>query len=363
MDVSIEPAFCALSSRPLGMNDDQRWRNESSWWSGEHGEPVPDTELAFRLAVQFSCFALHSIPCFWKEDKKPTLTAIEDGRLISLSMDDWFELYGLLMCARSGPCNERWSFWCEEAKLKWEAWQTAGQLHREDAKVQFYEAVTSLPGHPQSSSTNLVPHTLCSSVFKRAASSSSGSCDKALEVTSSIWGAPPYLGVVPCVAQPPMALPMQASQVLPKPTGGFSSFVGRWRTVRTHNMDQYLKRLGVPAIQRSVAVIFNPMPVYHEVDGRLSISMATPLGQRIECLDLQVAQLDMDPQGRRFLKTVQWQGDKLVSTFRSRDEPPLSGDIVTERWIDDKGQLVQVTSFENISFTRHFMRLDAQRMH
>jgi hypothetical protein len=67
-----------------------------------------------------------------------------------------------------------------------------------------------------------------------------------------------------------------------------------------------------------------------------------------------------DPQGRNFSKVVRWRGHLLVSTFRSTDDPSsplaLKGDIVTQRWLDDRGDMRQLTTYDGVSFSRHFQR-------
>jgi hypothetical protein len=70
--------------------------------------------------------------------------------------------------------------------------------------------------------------------------------------------------------------------------------------------------------------------------------MASPVGRRIERLDLSRVIEETDPQGRRFSKRTTWRGDRLVSVLRSVDDPPLRSEVVTERWIDGNGQLIQV---------------------
>ena len=84
--------------------------------------------------------------------------------------------------------------------------------------------------------------------------------------------------------------------------------------------------------------------------------MATPLGARVEWLHpTGPPELDRDPQGRHFTKTVAWEGETLVSTFKSRD----IDDIVTRRWIERQGStecLLQETCFQGVPFTRRFER-------
>ena len=48
-----------------------------------------------------------------------------------------------------------------------------------------------------------------------------------------------------------------------------------------------------------------------------------------------------------------------MSTFRSTDEPPLKSDIVTERYLDERGDLQQLTTFDGVAFRRVFRREEA----
>ena len=110
---------------------------------------------------------------------------------------------------------------------------------------------------------------------------------------------------------------------------------------------------------RSSAQAFTPHPHYYVEGERLCISMSTPLGTRTEWLHpYGPAESDTDPQGHQFLKTVAWEGHRLVSTFRCKE----IADVVTTRWIeadaDGSEMLYQETAWEGVRFTRHFRRLD-----
>ena len=84
--------------------------------------------------------------------------------------------------------------------------------------------------------------------------------------------------------------------------------------------------------------------------------MSTPIGARTEWLHPNgPPEQDRDPAGRVFAKTVHWDGEKLVSTFRC-DE---ISDVVTRRYLEDEDGatvLVQETAFEDYAFTRRFVR-------
>ena len=102
---------------------------------------------------------------------------------------------------------------------------------------------------------------------------------------------------------------------------------------------------------------FNPQPQYMVDRGKLCISRSTPLGTRTEWLHPNgPPEKDKDPQGHTFVKTVRWEGPKLVSTFRSEE----ISDVVTTRWIEEEDVLVQETVFEGVRFMRRFKRIEEE---
>ena len=119
-------------------------------------------------------------------------------------------------------------------------------------------------------------------------------------------------------------------------------------------MDAYLVKFGVGLARRQFAKAWTPQPWYHVARGRLCITMPTPLGTRVEWLHPGgPPEIDRDPAGHVFTKTVAWDGAALVSTFKSEE---LS-DVVTRRWVERHGsteRLLQETTFEGVSFTRTF---------
>ena len=139
------------------------------------------------------------------------------------------------------------------------------------------------------------------------------------------------------------------------------SFVGSWRCTSTDGMDAYLQYLGVNSFSRALAVSIVPTPRISLEHRRLQIATDTPVGGRVEWLNVDAVEADSDPQGRSFSKVVAWRGNVLVSSFTCTDKPSsllaLRSNIVTERWLDDSGRLHQLTTYESASFRRLYERV------
>jgi hypothetical protein len=181
-----------------------------------------------------------------------------------------------------------------------------------------------------------------------------------------LWSITTWDSAAPA-AEPPAAAEVIAAALKPPlklrneiEMRSLEGFAGCWRCACTEGMDDYLRHLGVNAFSRTLATSIVPVPTIDVVDGRLRITTETPFGSRVEWLNLHAVEADTDPQGRNFSKVVRWRGHLLVSTFRSTDDPSsplaLKGDIVTQRWLDDRGDMRQLTTYDGVSFSRHFQR-------
>ena len=181
-----------------------------------------------------------------------------------------------------------------------------------------------------------------------------------------LWSITTWDSAAPA-AEPPAAAEVIAAALKPPlklrneiAMRSLEGFAGCWRCACTEGMDDYLRHLGVNAFSRTLATSIVPVPTIDVVDGRLRITTETPFGSRVEWLNLHAVEADTDPQGRNFSKVVRWRGHLLVSTFRSTDDPSsplaLKGDIVTQRWLDDRGDMRQLTTYDGVSFSRHFQR-------
>ena len=88
--------------------------------------------------------------------------------------------------------------------------------------------------------------------------------------------------------------------------------------------------------------------------------MPTPLGTRVEWLHPNgPSEQETDPQGHNFMKTITWEDETLVSTFTC----DTISDVVTTRrieWRRGGDMLVQTTSWEDVSFTRRFQRVEEE---
>ena len=89
------------------------------------------------------------------------------------------------------------------------------------------------------------------------------------------------------------------------------------------------------------------------VDGVLQVVTPTPIGDRLETFKLGESEVDVDPDGNKFLKNSVWRGSTLVTT--ATDANGVKPPFVTERWVAPKtGQLMQASSHDGASFTRIF---------
>lgn len=155
---------------------------------------------------------------------------------------------------------------------------------------------------------------------------------------------------------------LEDAQLADRRAQNLSCFCGQWQHHQTENMDAYLQAFGVGLLRRKAAMAFTPSPRYHVEHGKLCITMSTPLGTRVEWLQpYGPPECDVDPAGHHFEKTVAWKGEALVSTFKSKE----ISDVITRRHIEPapegtgaRWMLVQATSFEGVTFTRCFLRVE-----
>ena len=320
--------------------------------SGGHGGCSSSEECReFERAVEYATAAIEQATCL--VSSKATLTCVDARGELSLSFDDWFKLRGLQLCARFGRCDEKWPPWFDYKALRhWQAWRKQGDLAPSEARRRFVQAVATLPGYADRGGSSSVP---CWVVVSPCA----GPCHiNILDICAIRFERPP--------PRTPTLEEGEASRrraLLRKPQfrgkpGTLESFRGRWVHKRTEGMDEYLQAFGVGLLRRKAATAFVPQPQYFVDRSRLCVSMTTPIGTRIEWLHPNgPPERDYDPQGHSFVKTVHWEGPKLVSTFRSE----AIADVVTSRWIEDAADgpmLVQETAFEGVSFTRWFLRME-----
>ena len=325
----------------------------------------------FDEAVKWTVDALQAAACLDEQTEAvaPAQTVIDDtGRLVSLAYKDWFELRGLQLCARFGPCWDEWPPWFDvRAKRQWEAWRAQGALSAVEARREFVQAVAALPGRQLSIALQLLKKRVhpcvrgmlaCSDVVRDLMMP----CLTAEDALSTERNARHH-GDERLDERLHERLHERLDERLARQEapGTLRSFVGRWSCVRTTGLDEYLKHMGVSLVARIGAKAFRPNPVVALVDGHLVITMSTPLGERVERLNLQQTETEVDPEGRPFSKSVDWRGATLVSVARSLGEPPLSDDITTERWLDERGRLVQLTSFDGRTFRREFERVHEDR--
>lgn len=131
-------------------------------------------------------------------------------------------------------------------------------------------------------------------------------------------------------------------------------FCGGWQNTEIEGLEDYLKHLGVGWAKRKVALSFKPEASWAVVDGVLQVVTPTPIGDRLETFRLGQSEVDVDPDGNKFWKRSEWQGDKLVTT--ATDASGVKPPFVTERWLEPKtGWLKQVSSHDGVSFTRIFV--------
>lgn len=284
------------------------------------------------------------------DDPESMVTGFDEKRSeVTLSYDDWFLLRGLLLCARFGACTERWPPWFNRvAKRHWLAWKSQGKLSPAEARRRFVAKVSEMPG--------------AADILRRG-----GSFDACWTLICPVPGGThlpcsgfSLAGLVAIRFVQPTRTPTleeaeasRRKKLMTTPLSGhgkagtLEGFAGQWRHVETVNMEEYLQAFGVGIFGRKAAVAFTPEPYYHVVrNDRLCITMTTPLGSRVEWLIPDgPPERDRDPAGNNFTKTCMWEGEHLVSLFKSKEG---LADIVTRRWVDEKpnGQqeLIQVGS-------------------
>jgi hypothetical protein len=326
-----------------------------------------DEREDFEHAVLFASHAIEEAACLNAPDT--AVTGTDALGELSLSYDDWFRLRGLLLCSRFGACEEkygspRWFDW-KAAKHR-RAWQAQGRLPIAEARRRFCVEVSKLPGFPGFGHSSAACLTIV--------------CPFALPCVGARSASPPLqrfelslLGLIMLRFQPPQPqalifedaeasrrrlLAARHQQLQRGPPGTLESFVGRWRHLRTDGLDEYLRAFGVSFTRRSIAKAYAPSPHFCVEGARLCISTASPIGKYLEWLHPGGAPThETDPEGHAFRKTVSWDGERLVSTFKSDD----ISDVVTTRWIELQRQgsiaiMVQETRWEGVSFTRRFQR-------
>ena len=79
--------------------------------------------------------------------------------------------------------------------------------------------------------------------------------------------------------------------------------------------------------------------------------MSTPIGDRLERFPLDSEVEDVDPvNGTAFVKRSFWEDGTLVTT--ARDPSGKKADFVTKRFVNEKGQLVQINEHGGVSMQR-----------
>jgi hypothetical protein len=74
-----------------------------------------------------------------------------------------------------------------------------------------------------------------------------------------------------------------------------AQFVGAWRNTQIHDLEPYLKHLGVGWAKRKIATAFRPEPSFAVVDNVLQVLMPSPIGDRLERFPLDEEVPDTDP--------------------------------------------------------------------
>ena len=83
--------------------------------------------------------------------------------------------------------------------------------------------------------------------------------------------------------------------------------------------------------------------------------MPSPIGERLERFPLDADVADADPiTGAPWRKRSSWSGGVLTTV--ASDVAGAQEDIVTSRYIDDEGRLIQTTRHGSASFVRVFAR-------
>ena len=220
---------------------------------GEHMMGDPKYASAASEHQQFEQHVLYVMPALERaseqlDDPDSMRTAFDTARCeIMLSHDDWFQLRGLLLCARFGSCTERWPPWFNRtAKRHWLAWKAQGSLVPSEARRRFISKVNDLPGY-----TDL-----------RAMHHAFDACwtinlPVALPLPCMSAGFS-ICGLVAFRCSPaPMPTPTleeaeaaRRKSLLTRPMkrgspGTLDGFCGQWRHLRTENMDAYLRAFGV----------------------------------------------------------------------------------------------------------------------
>ena len=224
----------------------------SSSNGGSSSRSVYDNRREFERAVNYATPAIEEAMCLASPEAAATVRTCVDARgELTLSYDDWFKLRGLLLCARFGACEEKWPPYYDNRALRhWQAWKAQGSLPAKEARQQFVQAVTKMPGYAE-----------------HGAAYAPIACF--IVVCPCAW--PCRLNICGIVAirfeRPPPRTPtleeaeasrrraLQKLQGTRGPPGTLESFVGRWRHLQTEGIDEYLKAFGVGVIRRKAAKV------------------------------------------------------------------------------------------------------------
>jgi len=318
---------------------------------------TPDITKQFMKVEKLAHTSLEKAECLSHMHEK-SVSGVHEGRIV-LSKRDWFELYGLHKVATAGKCKEGpppW--WTHKPRWKWQAWKAQGDLSPMDAKAKFVTHMRGVPGFelPTEDSDEWL-----STIF---------SCSAWFPCFDGQPGAPSGLASaqsratpLPCLQPSPQrAAPLSGSSVLdstsvarPSPSAVVSEILGGWVQLHVQGLEPYLKRLGVGWPQRQAALSFKPKQSWAMENGKLKMSMASPMGERHEYFPFEGAAEEKDLQGNVFLKSSVWKDGTLIATSRSKDGKMT--DIVAKRWIDPHSRvLVQETTYDGVTYTRVFQR-------
>mmetsp|Transcript_27371 Transcript_27371/g.67992 ORF Transcript_27371/g.67992 Transcript_27371/m.67992 type:complete len:345 (+) Transcript_27371:199-1233(+) len=331
------------------------------------GSRTSELHRKFHAASSAASKALETADCLMPLQDRPS-SAGPGG--IELSKQDWFELYGLHEVARKGACTTSpppW--WTHKSRWKWQAWRAQGDLAPAEARLRFVEAIGRVPGfvvpaEPVDGCGRWIDSFLSCASWLPCFTSPAAAPAEPEAITNGADKAAgnllPFMNGSASKAkgtglQEPLLSSNPAADVAPPSASAkLGELAGVWEQQHVQGLEPYLKRLGVGWPQRQAALSFAPKQAWTIEAGVPKMTMASPLGVRVEQFPLGEAHEEKDLNGRSFMKTSSWEKGMLVARSRAVEES--MPEIVARRWIDSNtGALVQETSFDGVVYTRIFV--------
>ncbi|CAF3307238.1 unnamed protein product [Rotaria sp. Silwood2] len=138
------------------------------------------------------------------------------------------------------------------------------------------------------------------------------------------------------------------------------SLIGTWDHVRSENLDDFLKEVGVPMLIRMMATRSNPRVVISEKDGVWTIRTETILKTQTTTFTPGVEFTDTTPGGQQVQTLIVFEN----GTWIQRITDPKVKETVVKRFVNDQGlQQVNITTINDTEESKREVQSELAELH